>query len=80
MSFVDELSTPILRTDEDDHGNRRIFSDDELNTRMEYGGCCCDPSSKGHRFIVLLLMCLIGFGKLSILIDFMITILSNIKM
>ena len=80
MSFADELSTPILWTEEDDHGSRRTFSDDELNTRIEYGECCCDPSSKGYRFIVLLLMCLIGFGNLSILINFMIKISSNIQM
>lgn len=61
MGVDDELSTPILHNDEDDHRNRRTYNDDELNASN--GGCCCNPSSGCHRFIALILMCLVGFGR-----------------
>lgn len=63
MGVDDELSTPILHNDEDDHRNRRTYNDDELDASNGIGGCCCNPSSKCHRFIALILMCLVGFGR-----------------
>lgn len=63
MGVDDELSTPILHNDEDDHRNRRTYNDDELDASNGIGGCCCNPSSGCHRFIALILMCLVGFGR-----------------
>ncbi|XP_031634922.1 major facilitator superfamily domain-containing protein 1 isoform X2 [Contarinia nasturtii] len=63
MGVDDELSTPILNSDEDVVRNRRTFSDDELDASNELGGCCCNPSSTCHRFIALILMCLVGFAS-----------------
>lgn len=63
MAVDDELSTPILHSD-GEATNRRTFRDDEL----EHGAsgcvaCCCNPTSSCHRFIALILMCLVGFGE-----------------
>lgn len=63
MGADDELSTPILHSDDDEGRNRRTFNDDELNAESGVGGCCCNPSSTCHRFIALILMCLVGFGN-----------------
>lgn len=64
MGVDDELSTPILQnSDDDDERFRRRFNDDELDAGGQ-SGCCCNPSSGCHRFIALILMCLVGFGKL----------------
>ena len=63
MSIDDELTTPILHSDEDDHENPQTFNDDELNTENAFGGGCSNPSSACHRFIALMLMCLMGFGE-----------------
>lgn len=61
MGVDDELSTPILHSD-DEERNHRTFNDDELNRET---GCtaCCNPSSGCHRFIAMILMCLVGFGN-----------------
>lgn len=64
MAVDDELSTPILYSDDDEATNRRRSRDDEL----EHGAsgcaaCCCNPTSSCHRFIALILMCFVGFGK-----------------
>lgn len=65
MGVDDELSTPILHSDEDEERQtRRTFNDDELDAGNGVGGFCCNPSSTCHRFIALILMCLVGFGKL----------------
>lgn len=61
MGVDDELSTPILHSDDDEERNRRTFSDDELDAGG--GGLCCNPASACHRFIALILMCLVGFGN-----------------
>lgn len=66
MGVDDELSTPILQnSDDDDERFRRRFNDDELDAGGQ-SGCCCNPSSGCHRFIALILMCLVGFGEYSI--------------
>lgn len=63
MGVDDELSTPILQnSDDDDERFRRRFNDDELDAGGA-SGCCCNPSSACHRFIALILMCLVGFGE-----------------
>lgn len=54
-----EENGPILR-DTDDPSN-----DNELDVQID---CCsrltlCDPRSKFHRFLALILMCLLGFGE-----------------
>lgn len=65
MGVDDELSTPILQTSDDDEERfRRRFNDDELDAGGQ-SGCCCNPSSACHRFIALILMCLVGFGELN---------------
>lgn len=55
MANDDDQSRPILR-DQDDN---------ELD--LQPTGCgasaCCNPSSTLHRFIALIFMCLLGFGK-----------------
>lgn len=80
MGVDDELSTPILHSDEDEHRNRRTFNDDELDAGNEFGGVCCNPSSTCHRFIALILMCLVGFGEyFSDLIFFFLTFYFNIE-
>lgn len=61
MVVDDELSTPILHSDDDEERNLRRFNDDELDAGG--GGFCCNPASACHRFIALILMCLVGFGK-----------------
>lgn len=62
-SHDDELSRPILQ-DEDGNGGR---SDSENELEEQLVGCgasaCCNPSSTCHRFMALILMCLVGFGK-----------------
>lgn len=63
----DELSTPIMHSDDDEGTNRRTFNDDELDAGGS-GGCCCNPASTCHRFIALILMCLVGFGNLHLFI------------
>lgn len=63
MGVDDELATPILQSD-DEERNRRSFNDDELDAASSgCGAVCCNPASTCHRFIALLLMCLVGFGK-----------------
>lgn len=40
---------------------RRSARDTELGPTKDTG--CCDPTSTPHRFLALLFMCLLGFGK-----------------
>lgn len=69
----DEARRPILQpdTDTEDHptaaaarGRLLRHSDDD---ELSQGGCgtsaCCNPSSAMHRFMALILMCLVGFGS-----------------
>lgn len=63
MGVDDELSTPILHSDGEEETTRRSFTDDELNVGTGCGTACCNPASKCHRFIALILMCLVGFGN-----------------
>lgn len=63
MVVDDELSTPILHSDDDEERNRRTFNDDELDGSSGCGAVCCNPASTCHRFIALMLMCLVGFGN-----------------
>lgn len=60
----DELSRPILQ--EEDGNGGRSDSDNELDEQLTGCGAtsCCNPSSTCHRFLALILMCLVGFGKL----------------
>lgn len=62
MGVDDELSIPILHSDDEVGRNRRTFNDDELDAASGCGTMCCNPSSTCHRFIALILMCLVGFG------------------
>lgn len=63
MPVDDELTTPMLGNDENRRNNRN-FSDDELDGIEGCGGsACCNPSSGCHRFMALILMCLVGFCK-----------------
>lgn len=58
QSTDDELARrPILRDTE--------YQDDELTERLSGCGAtaCCNPSHTLHRFIGLIFMCLLGFGK-----------------
>ncbi|XP_065079070.1 major facilitator superfamily domain-containing protein 1-like isoform X2 [Ochlerotatus camptorhynchus] len=67
----DEARRPILQPDTDSEdpptGSRilRRSDDDELSEGRS--GCgtsaCCNPSSALHRFMALILMCLVGFGS-----------------
>lgn len=65
MAVDDELSTPMLHSDDEDDRNRRRLNDDELDGATGCSTFCCNPSSTCHRFIALILMCLVGFGKYS---------------
>lgn len=64
MAVDDELSTPILHSDDESNRNRRRYNDDELDGSNGCAAGCCNPSSGCHRFIALILMCLVGFGKI----------------
>lgn len=60
-------NVPILG-DTDDPSN-----DNELDTQTD---CCsklaiCDPKSRFHRFLALILMCLLGFGEYAKLSKFL---------
>lgn len=60
MSRDESATRPILR-DTDDPNN-----DNELDLQSDCFGASawCDPRSTLHRFLALILMCLLGFGKL----------------
>lgn len=65
MPVVDEL-TSSHHEDCDGRFRNRAYADDELNQQVT--GCCgssacCNPTSGCHRFMALILMCLIGFGE-----------------
>ncbi|XP_058816315.1 major facilitator superfamily domain-containing protein 1-like [Topomyia yanbarensis] len=69
----DEARRPILEqdTDNEDPPNglrgRILHQSDDDELRQEQPGCgssvCCNPTSALHRFIALILMCLVGFGS-----------------
>lgn len=63
MAINDDLAEPILHSVDPNEDNEL----DEQPT-----GCgasaCCNPRSSVHRFIALVFMCLVGFGKLGIAI------------
>ncbi|XP_053692957.1 major facilitator superfamily domain-containing protein 1-like isoform X2 [Sabethes cyaneus] len=73
----DEARRPILQPDTDSEDppvpgrssgsrNRRQTDDDEFSEQA-LSGCgasaCCNPTSFLHRFMALILMCLVGFGS-----------------
>lgn len=62
---VDEMSRPIVEEDDDNYITPSQQIDNELDPELT--GCCasscCNPSSKVHRFIALIFMCLLGFGS-----------------
>lgn len=64
MPAVDEL-TSSHHEDIEGRVRNRAYADDELDQQVS--GCgssaCCNPSSGCHRFMALILMCLIGFGE-----------------
>lgn len=66
MPVDDELTTPMLQNDDEERGNNS-YADDELDRQVTGCGAsvCCNPSSGVHRFIALILMCLVGFGMSS---------------
>ena len=60
----DGMSAQLIDSDEENsHGRRQ--TDNELDP--EDTRCCvlscCNPTSKVHRFIALIFMCLLGFGE-----------------
>lgn len=66
----DDVRTPILQdmSDSENYENRRTSVatvDNELQEVLMGCGAtaCCNPSAGVHRFIALILMCLVGFGK-----------------
>lgn len=65
----DDVHTPILRdvSDSDNYENRRtsvVTTDNELQDLTGCGAtACCNPSAGVHRFLALILMCLVGFGE-----------------
>ncbi|XP_058453968.1 major facilitator superfamily domain-containing protein 1-like isoform X2 [Malaya genurostris] len=70
----DEARRPILQADTDSedppNGARRRndrHDDDDGDREQQPVGCgssaCCNPSSALHRFMALILMCLVGFGS-----------------
>lgn len=67
----DELSRPILHDndDDDENGIRNDSDDNELDEQLSGCGAsaCCNPSSTCHRFLALIFMCLVGFGKCTFL-------------
>lgn len=52
----DEARQPILRDSNEDD---RAYQDDELAER----DMCCNPARPFYRFVALIFMCLVGFGK-----------------
>lgn len=68
----DEARRPILQPDTDSEeppatGSRILRQSDDDELSQGRTGCgtsaCCNPSSALHRFMALILMCLVGFGK-----------------
>lgn len=59
MSSDENATNPILG-DTDDPSN-----DNELDVQTDCCSklACCDPKSTFHRFLALMLMCLLGFGE-----------------
>lgn len=64
MPQRDEDHQPIVESIPDIQ-TPRVIQDNELDP--EPTGCgasmCCNPNSGLHRFIALIFMCLLGFGK-----------------
>lgn len=52
---------------DDETGRQPILRDYDNELDLEPSGCgqtaCCNPSLSLHRFIALIFMCLLGFGK-----------------
>lgn len=65
MPAIDELTSSHHEDAEGRQRRSRPFADDELDQQVTGcgGSACCNPSSGCHRFIALILMCLIGFGE-----------------
>lgn len=68
----DEARRPILQPDTDSEeppatGSRILRQSDDDELSQGRTGCgtsaCCNPSSALHRFMALILMCLVGFGS-----------------
>lgn len=66
----DDLRTPMLQdmSDAENYEGRKASVptvDNELQEVLTGCGAtaCCNPSATVHRFIALILMCLVGFGK-----------------
>lgn len=59
MAVNNDPSVPILRNVDDPN------EDNELDEQPTGCGAsaCCNPRSSVHRFIALMFMCLVGFGK-----------------
>jgi hypothetical protein len=51
----DETRQPILQDTQNEQGN---YNDNELEEIT-----CCDPRAGWYRFVALIFMCLVGFGK-----------------
>jgi hypothetical protein len=54
----DDARQPILQDNNDEDGG---YQDDEL----EMSRMCCNPSKGWYRFVALIFMCLVGFGRQS---------------
>lgn len=68
MPMDDELSRPMLQSEDEENVHQNgNSSGNDMELTEQLTGCgasvCCNPSSKCHRFLALILMCLVGFGK-----------------
>lgn len=56
---------PSIQEDETEISNTNSELNEENETTWAYS--CCHPRGKMHRFVALLFMCFLGFGKQSFL-------------
>lgn len=58
----DSVTRPILGDTDDPSTDNELDQSESCGT-----AACCDPRSTLHRFLALMLMCLIGFGELQLI-------------
>lgn len=59
MTSDDNGTVPILGDTDDPSNDNELDGQTDCCSRL----ACCDPKSSTHRFMALILMCLLGFGE-----------------
>lgn len=75
MSHHRDDELPIISDDEENVSRRNNVTQQRDNELSESGCRCCDPRSGIHRFIALVFMCLLGFGKFKVFISLLHTLI-----